>query len=220
MLTKEAQIISKEIGEEMNKELEEQAEKAVNQGLEAEERPKRFYVTMDGTMPHEDGDWHEVKVEVIYTTATQENHKGQQEEVVEKVRYIGQFGSSERFGPHISVGAQIQGQENAEELIALGYGAPSIWNLVNMYFSGAVDIIDWYHVSEHIWSFGKVLYGKDEAATKEWIGTRLTLLRGEGIEELIDDLNKSEGLSDGCKGGALCKAILSSARCHIYGGSL
>lgn len=196
MSSKEAQIISEEIGEEMNEELEEQAEEAVSQGLEAEERPKRLYVTMDGTMVHEDGDWHEVKVGAIYTTATQENGQGQQEEVVDKVRYVGQFESSERFGPHISAGAQIRGQEYAEEVIALGDGAPWIWNLVNTYFPGAIEIIDWYHASEHIWGFGKALYGEDEAATKEWVDGRLTLLRGGSVEELIDDLNELEGLSN------------------------
>ncbi|MEW5866562.1 MAG: UPF0236 family transposase-like protein [Bacillota bacterium] len=155
---KEAQILSEGVGEEMGEELDERAKAAMNDGLDTTARPERLYMAIDGVMIREQDGWHEAKTAAIYDTKEPMNADGSKEEVANEITYVARRGSPDEFAGHVSAEAQSRGEEYAKELIALGDGAPWIWNMVDSYFPRAVQIIDWYHASEHVWGFGRVLW--------------------------------------------------------------
>ena len=45
------------------------------------------------------------------------------------------------------------------EVVVLGDGAPWIWNLAAEHFGRRVEIVDWYHASEHLWAAARALHG-------------------------------------------------------------
>ncbi|HHV63296.1 MAG TPA: ISKra4 family transposase [Firmicutes bacterium] len=194
--TKEAQILSEGIGREMGKELEIRAEVAMKDGIDSDSRPERLYVAIDGVMLQDRDGWHEVEVGSVYDTVKVTNARGEEEEVANTVTHVAVRGTPDDFTPQLCAETQVRGEEHAKEIIALGDGAFWIWNIVNSYFPEAVQIIDWYHASEHVWSLGRVLYEDDEQRCRDWVDQGLELLKEGKVEELISRLKTMEGLCD------------------------
>jgi hypothetical protein len=51
------------------------------------------------------------------------------------------------------------GIEQARRVVCMGYGAVWIWNLVAEHFPGAIEIVGFYHASEHLWQVWQALWG-------------------------------------------------------------
>jgi hypothetical protein len=56
--------------------------------------------------------------------------------------------------------------------VALGDGAPWIWNLIAELFPGAMQIVDRFHAKQHLSDLGKVLYGLSDHRASEWARQR------------------------------------------------
>ena len=161
---------------------------------EPQAKPKRLYVTTDGTTVHEDDGWHEVKVGCIYWQDQRKQHVR---------RYIGRFDNSETFGWHVWLEACRCGWREAKEVVYIGDGAGWIRSEHHRHFGRATFIIDWYHASEHIWDCGKALFGEGTGATKKWVQQRLGLLWDGWTKRLLDDLKKQHKKHRGAKQKAL-----------------
>ena len=153
----------------MDEELRAQARIAVTDGLDSTSKPDRLYVTIDGVMVRELDGWHETKVSDVYNAVSEVGSDGLSMDAANDITYVARKASPDEFGAHVSAEAQQRGEANAAEVIALGDGAVWIWNLVDTYFPEAVQIIDWYHASEHIWKFARILYDGDEDRCKAWV---------------------------------------------------
>lgn len=193
---KEAQILSEGIGAEMDEELKAQAQTAVTDGLDSTSNPNRLYITIDGGMVRELDGWHETKVSAIYDAMPGPESDGVCADVANDITYVARKAPPDEFGAHVSAEAQQRGEANAIKIVVLGDGAVWIWNLANAYFPEAVQIIDWYHASEHIWEFARTLYEGDEERCKTWVDEQLGLL-GEGqVERLVGQLRAVTDLKD------------------------
>jgi len=193
---KEAQILSEGIGAEMDEELRAQARIAVTDGLESASKPDRLYVTIDGVMVRELDGWHETKVSAVYDAVLEVGSDGLSMDAANDITYVARKASPDELGAHVSAEAQQRGEANAAEVIALGDGAVWIWNLVDTYFPEAVQIIDWYHASEHIWKFARILYDGDEDRCKARVDEQLGLLSDGQVEELVGQLRAMTDLRD------------------------
>jgi len=193
---KEAQILSEGIGAEMDEELKEQAQIAVTEGLDSASNPDRLYVTIDGVMVRELDGWHETKVSAIYDGVSEAGSDGVYADVANDITYVARKAPPDEFGACVSAEAQQRGEANAAEVIALADGAVWIWNLVDAYFPEAVQIIDWYHASEHVWRFARVVYDGNEDRCKSWVNEQLELLSNGRVEELVGQLRAMTGLRD------------------------
>jgi len=100
---------------------------------QAEARPKRLYVAVDGTTAHETDGWREVKVGSIYW---EDGQFGEQK------RYVARFDNSETFGRHVWLEACRCGLREAKEVVFLGDGAPWIRNERRKHFGRSTFIID------------------------------------------------------------------------------
>lgn len=193
---KEAQLLSERIGAEIGEELKAQAEIAITDGLSSDSKPERLYITIDGVMVHEEDGWHETKVSAIYDVITQVGPKDHTEDIANQITYVAQRAAPEEFGAHVSKEAQIRGEASAKEVIFIADGATWIWNLAETYFPQAIQIIDWYHVSEHIWKFARILYDDNEEQCKAWVDEQLRLLNDGLVKEIVNMLRAMTGLRD------------------------
>ncbi len=51
----------------------------------------------------------------------------------------------------------------------LGDGAVWIWRLADAHFGAArLDVVDWFHASEHLWALAKALHGEGSPAATAW----------------------------------------------------
>jgi hypothetical protein len=56
----------------------------------------------------------------------------------------------------------------AEDSLAIGDGAPWIWNLVSEHFYTSHQLVDWFHASEHLAEAARVLYGEGTTKQRTW----------------------------------------------------
>lgn len=149
---------------------------------EARVRPSRLYVSWDGTTaPMRDG-WREAKCAAIYWA---DAAAGRQQ------RYVSGFQSSERFGWQVWCEACRCGLREAEEVVVLADGAEWIWKQVQTYMPRAVQILDWYHASEHVWACAHKLYGEGSESASAWADRMLGVLWEQGGRALLDRLRGS-----------------------------
>jgi hypothetical protein len=58
----------------------------------------------------------------------------------------------------------------------LGDGAAWIWSLAAEHFPTALQIVDWFHASERVWTLGRALFGAGTAQTTTWVEHQLERL--------------------------------------------
>jgi hypothetical protein len=79
----------------------------------------------------------------------------------------------QRFGLSLWALAMRCGMLQAKEVIFISDGGGWCDTVAKTYFHDATRILDWYHLSEHVWEAGRALYPQDERAAKTWVRTCL-----------------------------------------------
>jgi len=104
----------------------------------------------------------------------------------ESTTYTGAIQTAEEFGKRLYLEAWKRGWSRAEKKVVMGDGAEWIWNLADLHFPGAVQIVDLYHARQHLWELARKLYPNDEASQKAWIKAHQKRLLDKGkIEKLV-----------------------------------
>lgn len=140
---------------------------------EEEESPLPvLYVSMDGTgapMRKEvlqgrkgkqaDGSakTREVKVGCVYD-------QPKEDQLPQRASYIANFSTAETFGADLLREARRRGLGRASTRIVIGDGAHWIWELARTHFPGAIEILDYYHASEHLHELMLSIFGPPEGA--------------------------------------------------------
>jgi len=139
---------------------------------------ERLYLGMDGVFCplrdawRKDGSlgklacrYGECKVGVVYRTQ-------QQDGVDTGVRWRAYTATLEKiagFTPRMVDLARSHGSEQAGELVVLGDGADWIWNLCAQHFPQALQIVDYWHMTQHLYTVAHARFGKGTPAADEWV---------------------------------------------------
>ena len=100
--------------------------------------------------------------------------------------YTGAIETAEEFGKRLYVEAWKRGWSRAEKKVVMGDGAEWIWNLAELHFPGAVQIVDLYHARQHLWDLARRLYPNNETGQKAWMKLHQKRLLDKGkIEKLV-----------------------------------
>lgn len=78
--------------------------------------------------------------------------------------------------------------EDQVRLCVIGDGAKWIWNQVNALFPTAVQILDYYHCSEHVHKVGGLQFGEDAVQAREWVEAMLARLFWGYVDWAIEGL--------------------------------
>lgn len=130
----------------------------------------------------------EAKLGCVFTQ-TKWDKKGYAIRDPDSTTYVGAIETAEEFGKRIYLEAWNRGWSRAEKKVVMGDGAEWIWNLAELYFPGAVQIVDLYHARQHLWEVVRKLHPNDEASQKAWMKLHQKRLLDKGkIEKLVDAL--------------------------------
>ena len=184
----EEQIVS-EVGKALRREDEQSIVEAVDTGTmkPALSKPKRLYIGIDAAKAHTDGEWHDVKVGVIYEGVIP---GGGTTDTVRNSRYIAAQERSEDFGRRLYAKAVQCGYDNAVERVVIGDGAEWIWNEAGNHFPKATKIIDYWHACEHIHQLAQALYGEGNPKGKRWASEHCRKLKEKGPGSLLRALKR------------------------------
>ena len=80
--------------------------------------------------------------------------------------YTAAIETAEDFGKRIYLEARNRGWSRAAKKVVMGDGADCIWNLADLHFPGAVQIVDVYHARQHLWELARKLYPNDPISQK------------------------------------------------------
>jgi hypothetical protein len=147
--------------------------------------PGALVVEVDGVMvPYRTG-WHELKIGLV---------GGQVQGKLTAVSYVAQRAGPDQFGPRLLAEAARRGALEVvswegsplqrrlavlRQVVVLADGAVWIWHLAAEHFGERVEIVDFYHASEHLWAVAKALYEETTAAA--WAKTQVDTLREQGV---------------------------------------
>jgi hypothetical protein len=102
--------------------------------------------------------------------------------------YVGAIETAEEFGKRIYLEAWKRGWSRAVKKIFMGDGSEWIWNIADLHFPGATQIVDLFHARQHLWDLARKLYPNQEAEQRRWMMIHQDLLDEGKIEELVSAL--------------------------------
>jgi hypothetical protein len=132
-------------------------------------------------------EWHEVKMGVFYLQEQAGHTAGGRGVLTEKLVVCWQ-GESGELGRRLHWEALRRGLGRAQWILVVGDGASWIWNVAADRWADAVEVLDFYHASEHLWELGRALFGEEQA--KEWVESRLHQLRHGKEKSFLAELAK------------------------------
>jgi len=112
----------------------------------------------------------------------------------ESTTYTGAIETAEEFGLRLYTEAWRRGWEWATLRIVIGDGALWIWNLADLHFPGAIQIVDLYHARQHLWAVAALLFPNQ--SRNRWIVSPQRLLDQGRIESLIKRLRTIRSEND------------------------
>ena len=144
---------------------------------DSELSPEKAYVFGDGAMIHTGGDWHEIRVASVAATDAADTPLA--------VDHRARFLSCEDFGWQLLLMSRGVGFHRAKLKAFIADGARWLWDVAATQFPDAVQILDWYHLSEHVHQTAAAVYGEGVAAAKEFSRQRLEELWEGRVNETL-----------------------------------
>lgn len=153
--------------------------------------PGTLVVETDGVMVRYQSGWHEVKLGVI---------GGHDEGELTALSYIAVRQSAEDFGPRLLAEAARRGAleivdwqgpitgcplAQLRSVVVLGDGAHWIWDLAAEHFGERVEIVDFYHATQHVWTIAHALFGDGTWLAPRWADFAILALAEEGAPALL-----------------------------------
>jgi hypothetical protein len=134
----------------------------------------------------------EVKPGCVFTQ-TAWDKEGYASRDPDSTTYTGAIETAEEFGKRIYLEAWNRGWNLATKKVVMGDGAEWIWNLADLHFPGAVQIVDLYHARQHLWELARKLYPNDPVSQKVWMKVHQKRLLDKGkIKKLVLSLRSVE----------------------------
>ena len=153
--------------------------------------PGNLVVETDGVMVRYLDGWHEVKLGLV---------GGYVDGRLVNPSYVAAREKAEQFGPRLLAEAARRGALEVlswegpltgnglamlPEVAVLGDGAVWIWNLAGDHFGRRVEVIDFYHATEHLWDVAKALYGEGTSRAATWADEQIRDLYKEGAAPIL-----------------------------------
>lgn len=170
--------------------------------------PKQANVSTDGTMIRiRDDGWREVKISAVSevevtaparkqqeasksgTSETQSSRRDNDPQVrLYNHSYCAGLWEADELAPFLYAEGLRRGLDAVEKLSSANDGARWIGRITLTLFPEAVQIVDWRHASDRLWTVGQTLYGEGTTKTKQWVAERLDdLWEGKG-QDVVDSL--------------------------------
>ncbi len=136
----------------------------------------------------------EVKLGCVFTQTTWDQ-EGFPIRDSDSTTYTGAIETADEFGRRLYAEAQNRGWSRAQKKVILGDGAEWIWNLADLHFPGAIQIVDLFHARQHLWDLARLLHPDHDAQQRQWILRHQPKLDDGKIENLVRYLRSLQASS-------------------------
>ena len=164
--------------------------------------PHQLVAETDGVLVRFNDGWHEVKLGVVGgwdPAAPPERQRLEAPSYVAAREPVGPFAG--RWGAEVARrgGLDILGVDGPvtgpglarlRAVVVLGDGARWIWTAAAEQFGERLEIVDWYHASEHVWTVARAVFGAGTAAAADWVAVSLAGLWSAGAAAVLARLRE------------------------------
>jgi hypothetical protein len=142
------------------------------------------YVSVDGSLifTREDG-WREAKLGRIYAGGSRVAVQEGRAEVTDSL-YVCTVGNSAEFLAKFDPCVLPYGHK-----VFIADGAKWIWNWVEDYYAGSVQILDFFHAVEKLGAYAALAY-EDAGERRRWLGLQKGRLKEDGVGDVIAELKE------------------------------
>jgi hypothetical protein len=162
--------------------------------------PKRLYGSIDGAHASLNEAWREMKtgcwfeVETIQKERVPQYRQAKVGELdalrAKEISYDCDLEKAGQFGKLMWATGCQRLADLVPEIVFVADGAAWIWNLVDLYYPHAIQIVDGYHAESYLEPVAKALFGNDPHAAQQWLeNTRTDLWEGE-VQKVISTCSK------------------------------
>jgi hypothetical protein len=150
--------------------------------VESKKSEQPVYITMDGSMIYtREEEWKEMKVGRIYSEKSRISIQKNRTEVMDSL-YVCTLGNNKAFfkklEPYVAP---------YKHKVFIADGAKWIWNWVDNFYWGSVQILDFYHAIEKLSTYATLAY-KDVDQRWQWLEKQKQRLKEDEVENVIEDL--------------------------------
>jgi hypothetical protein len=163
------------------------------------DKPGILYLMVDGAAintrkkDEHGSSWRENKLGLVFSSDDLHMRKDGETQDIRKKEYVSYIGTVEEFKKHLFESALRNGYGRYQSTVIISDGATWIRNMGEELFPDAVQILDFYHLAENIYSFAKHLYGEEPAQYKPWADELIGLAREGKSGELLRRLEPYQG---------------------------
>jgi hypothetical protein len=147
-----------------------------------EDVPKRevVQISIDGTTAPTQEGFKEVKTAVLYEPKTEKGPDGSDRVTAVGQRYVSSFEAVDEFGKGVwSEGARY-GAVEAKQVVVISDAAEWINSLTQEHFPGALQILDFWHATDHLAALARAHYGQGSDVGLRWLKGKKDRLKLEG----------------------------------------
>jgi hypothetical protein len=173
----------------------------LRQTKQEEQPPLRLYGSIDAAKiqireaaGHQ---WRDLKLAAWFTARGKPPNKpdGAWQIQAENIHYYADIAQAQLFGQLLWHSGVKHQAHLAKELIFLGDGAEWIWNLVAEHFPKAIQILDWFHASEHLMPVAQAAFATADEQDA-WVSNMKQLMWHGQIDQLISHCRQLESLCE------------------------
>ena len=160
--------ITKEIGGELAKDEDNKTENILENRDKVERSNKIediIVISADGAHIKIDKEWKEVKSGAVYGIT--KDVSSDEIRAVNK-SYISRVENCHDFGKRIYLESLKRNVDKSKRVITIGDGARWIWDQFDLHFPNSIQVIDWYHATEHLYNIASLIYKDDDNEKKDF----------------------------------------------------
>jgi len=139
--------------------------------------------------------WRENKLGMVFSSQDLRLRKDGEKHDILKKEYVSYIGSVNVFKMFLLECAVRNGYGSFSHIIVIGDGATWIRNMCNEIFPDAIQILDFFHLKENLYSFAKFLYPHNSTEYTKWAETLAGMLRKSQTNEALSFLEQYKDIS-------------------------
>jgi hypothetical protein len=155
--------------------------------------PERLCLSMDGAKVNTREGWREVKTVAVSVVEPLEQPEADGTRVrLVNHSYRAGFWEAKEFAQEQYAEATRRGAERAQRLTTVNDGAEWIWAIVLLCYPRALQVVDWWHAVDRLWTVANLVFGQGSDLARAWVKARKDdLWKGEVAQVIaaLDGLN-------------------------------
>lgn len=133
--------------------------------------------------------WKEVKtVAISAVEASVNSTNGEVETHLTRHSYRAGLWEAATCANHLWAEASRRGLEKARLVVSVNDGATWIWAMIFMCFARCVQILDWWHAVQYLWTIAGVAFGEGTPAAASWVSHQKQLLAHSNLCQVVHNV--------------------------------